>query len=115
MTLEAFRNSMYGEDGYGDLTGATFHPVRGPNGPVYLVAVRMRDDPSSYALNEASYTYLLNREGRVVNRLRGFRTVLFVGDANGDGVDEIVTAAGTMYWDGARWVDPGADRVGGIC
>jgi hypothetical protein len=114
-TLESFRNSMYGEDGYGDLTGATFHPVRGPNGPVYLVAVRMRDDPSSYGVDEASYTYLVDRGGRVVNRLRGFRTVLLVGDGDGDGVDEIVTASGTMYWGGTRWMDAGPDQVSEIC
>jgi hypothetical protein len=104
------RTTMY-YNVYTDSLDAGWHRVRlwgvrGPNHINYAVfSVWMRDDQTDGTANSTS-TWMVNAWGYPVGRAPGNVDIYGVFDANGDGIDEVVTSAGLIRWNGSRWQFP---------
>ena len=88
------------------LGGAKMIGVRGPGGYNYAVfSVWMRDDQSDGTPNTTA-TWVVNGWGIPVARSNGNVDIYGTSDSDGDGIDEVVTSAGLVRWDGERWAFP---------
>ncbi len=84
--------------------------VRGPRGYNYAVfSVWMRDDQTDGSANSTS-TWMVNAWGYPVARAPGNVDIYGVVDSDGDGIDEVVTSAGLIRWDGTTWQFPAVYR-----
>ena len=80
--------------------------VRGPNGRNLAVfSFWLRDDYKDGTPNTTG-TWLVNGWGIPVATMRGNVDLYGTVDSNGDGIDEVVTSAGVIRWDGSRWLMP---------
>ena len=96
---------MFGEAGEGGLKEATLIQFRGPQGTMHIVSIQ-GDEPSDIERGFNDVTYLLDASGRIVQKHGAGSDLLAIGDADGDGIDELVTRDGLIYWDGRKWVFP---------
>ncbi|HPF62377.1 MAG: hypothetical protein KC544_03735 [Gemmatimonadetes bacterium] len=77
--------------------------VNGPDGHRYAVfSVWMRDDQTDGTANTTA-TWVVNGWGYPVARATGNVDIYGVSDSDGDGIDEVVTSAGLIRWDGNAW------------
>jgi len=102
-----YRRTLYGESGYGTLTAESLIAFIGPKGQkLYFVSGNLNDDLNDYTGTHTRITWILNANGQVLFRESGGHFALVVTDADGDGIQEIMTATGLVRWDGKRWVLP---------
>ncbi len=81
--------------------------VMGPGGHNYgVVSFWMRDDyPYGRGLNTTG-TWIVNAWGYPVARAPGNVDIYGTVDADGDGIEEVVTSSGMIRWDGNQWRIP---------
>jgi hypothetical protein len=80
--------------------------VRGPNGHNYAVfSVWLRDDQKDGTPNTTG-TWVVDAWGRPVARASGNVDIYGTTDADGDGVEEVVTSSGLIRFDGVAWRIP---------
>lgn len=80
--------------------------VRGPGGyNLAAYSAWLRDDYADGTPNTTA-TFIIDGWGNTVARSQGNVDMYGTVDANGDGVDEIVTSSGLIRWDGAQWKFP---------
>lgn len=80
--------------------------VRGPNGHHYAVfSFWLRDDSRDGTPNTTG-TWIVDAWGRPVATAPGNVDIYGTVDADGDGVDDVVTSSGLIRWNGAEWVFP---------
>lgn len=83
-----------------------FLGVRGPGGHNLAVfSYWLRDDYSDGTPNTTG-TWLVDGWGFPVARMSGNVDLYGTVDSDADGIDEILTSAGTIRWDGSRWLMP---------
>lgn len=80
--------------------------VRGPGGHRYAVfSVWLRDDQKDGTHNTTA-TWVVDAWGRPVARQPGNVDIYGTSDANGDGIEEIVTSSGLITWNDGAWRIP---------
>ena len=81
--------------------------VKGPNGINYgVVSFWLRDDyPYGRGLNTTG-TWIVNAWGYPVAMAPGNVDIYGTVDAEGDGIEEVVTSSGLIRWDGTQWRIP---------
>lgn len=80
--------------------------VRGPGGHNYAVfSVWLRDDHRDGTLNTTA-TWIVDAWGRPVARAPGNVDIYGTTDADGDGVEEVVTSSGLIRWSDGGWQIP---------
>lgn len=80
--------------------------IHGPDGHNYAVfSAWLRDDQTDGSANTTA-TWIVNGWGYPVARAPGNVDIYGVSDADGDGIDEVVTSAGVILWDGSEWRFP---------
>lgn len=80
--------------------------VRGPDGyELAVFSAWLRDDYADGTPNTTG-TWIVNGWGWPVARAPGNVDIYGTVDANGDGIDEIVTSSGLIRWDGTQWRFP---------
>ena len=80
--------------------------VRGPGGRNLAVFTYwLRDDYNDGTPNTTG-TWLVDGWGFPVARMSGNVDIYGTVDSDRDGIDEVVTSAGTIRWDGTRWLMP---------
>ncbi len=83
-----------------------FWGLRGPNGHNYAVfSVWLRDDHKDGTLNTTA-TWIVDGWGRVVARHDGNVDIYGVTDADGDGIDAVITSSGLIAWENGAWQFP---------
>jgi ribosomal protein S11 len=99
------RRMLFGASGEGGLKEAAMIQFRGPRGTMHIVSIQ-GDEPSDIEEGFNQVTYLLDGDGRIVQKHAGGSYLLGIGDVDGDSVDELVTRDGLIHWDGRKWVFP---------
>lgn len=80
--------------------------VRGPNGHNYAVfSFWLRDDSKDGTPNTVG-TWIVDAWGRPVAQAHGNVDIYGTVDADGDGIDAVVTSSGLIRWNGNTWVFP---------
>ena len=81
--------------------------VRGPDGRNYaVVSFWLRDDYPYGKGSNTTGTWIIDAWGIPVAKAPGNVDLYGTVDANGDGIDEIVTSSGMIRWDGTQWQLP---------
>lgn len=103
---ELIRNWIMGEDGRAGADNLEFLSLRGPKGEMLAAtSFRLNDDPSDHG-EETQRTIIIDTDGNVIFSFPWELRIITAIDLDGDGVDEVLTTAGTIYWDGERWSGP---------
>jgi len=98
--------SFYGNDRDAGFGRTRIFGLRGPNGHHYGVfSVWMRDDQSDGTPNTTA-TWIVDAWGRPVHRANGNLDIYGTSDADGDGIDEVITSNGLVRWTGSSWSTP---------
>lgn len=80
--------------------------VRGPGGHNLAVfSYWLRDDYNDGTPNTTG-TWLVDGWGIPVAKMSGNVDIYGTVDSDNDGIDEVVTSAGTIRWNGSRWLMP---------
>jgi hypothetical protein len=107
-TAAEIRMKIRGPDGVGTF-GDSYSPIyslRGPGGvALAFFSVSLNDDPSDHGQN-TKFSMLASLQGTILARSADTYTVYGIADIDGDGIDEIVTDAGIIRWDGHSWKLP---------
>jgi hypothetical protein len=81
--------------------------VRGPDGHNYgVVSFWLRDDYPYGRGSNTTGTWIVNAWGYPVARAPGNVDIYGTVDADGDGIEEVVTSSGMIRWDGTQWRIP---------
>ncbi len=84
----------------------TLFGVRGPRGfNLAVFTYWLRDDYQDGTPNTTG-TWLVDGWGFPVAKMSGNVDIYGTVDSDGDGIDEVLTSAGTIRWDGTRWLMP---------
>lgn len=81
--------------------------LRGPGGFNYgVVSFWLRDDYPYGRGTNTTGTWIVNAWGYPVARAPGNVDIYGTVDADGDGIEEVITSSGMIRWDGTRWRIP---------
>jgi hypothetical protein len=107
-TAADIRMQVSGTDGLGNF-GDSYSPIyslQGPGGAALaFFSVNLNDDPSDHG-QTTRFSMLASLQGVILARSANTYTVYGIADVDGDGIDEIVTDAGIIRWDGHSWKLP---------
>ena len=101
------RSDFYQQSNDGGWTRKQMIGVRGPGGYNYgVVSFWLRDDYPYGRGTNTTGTWIVNAWGYPVAKAPGNVDIYGTVDADGDGVEEVVTSSGMIRWDGAQWRIP---------
>lgn len=80
--------------------------VNGPGGHQYMAFSSWLYDDHTDGRPNTTRTWLVNSWGWPVASSLGKVDIYGTTDTNGDGIDEIITSAGMIRWDGSTWQFP---------
>ena len=104
--VEGQRRDFYSQHGDAGFNRLALTGVRGPGGYRYAVlSFWLHDDYRDRRPNTTG-TWIVNSWGYPIAKIASNVDVYGTVDADGDGIDEVVTSSGLIRWDGTQWQFP---------